>query len=222
MDREEVFAGLREKMVEEQIAARGVREPRLLQAFREVPRHLFVPGEHAHLAYIDGPLPIGEGQTISQPFIVALMTQLLELEGDETVLEIGTGSGYQAAILARLARQVYSVEQYPALARHATHTLARLGFENVRVFEGDGSLGLPEFAPYRGIVITAAAPKVAQAVLDQLADQAWLVAPVGGRKGQVLQRWQRRGDTFAKEKLIPVAFVPLRGESGWKTRDWAE
>lgn len=220
MDLELVFANEREQMVRQQIERRGIRDPRLLEAFRSVPRHRFVPEEDQDRAYSDGPLSIGEGQTISQPYIVAIMTDLLELSGDEQVLEVGTGSGYQAAILAKLARLVHSVERVPRLARHAAALLVELGLTNVQVHVGDGSLGWPECAPYQGIVVTAAAPTVPRALLEQLADGGRLVLPVGGRDGQDLQRWQRVGERFECESIFPVAFVPLRGTAGWSDEDW--
>ncbi len=219
-DEEAVFERERIRMVEEQLRRRGLRDPRLLKAMLTVPRHRFVPPEHRHLAYVDGPLPIGAGQTISQPYIVALMTQLLLLQGDETVLEIGTGSGYQAAILAELARQVHTIERHAELAERAKLILRELGYQNVHVHIGDGSLGLAEFAPYQGILVTAAAPKAPAALLEQLEDGGRLVIPVGGQWGQMLERWTRHGDQFDQEEFVPVAFVPLRGEAGWKEDRW--
>src|SRR5512145_3080038 len=153
-------------MVARQIEARGIRDPRLLEAMRHVPRHEFVPFEHRHAAYEDHPLPIGNEQTISQPYMVAYMTELLQLQGHETVLEVGTGSGYQAAVLGLLAKQVHTIERRPDLAANACRALERLGYANVRVHVGDGSPGLPEFAPYQAILVAAAAPKVPQPLLD--------------------------------------------------------
>lgn len=207
-------------MVEEQLRRRGVNEPRLLQAMLKVPRHRFVPPEHRHLAYVDGPLPIGAGQTISQPYIVALMTQLLLLEGNEKVLEVGTGSGYQAAILAELAREVHTIERHAELAEGAKRILKELGYQNIHVHVGDGSLGLAEFAPYQAIVVTAAAPQAPPALLEQLDEGGRLVIPVGGQWGQMLERWIRRGARYEPEEFVPVAFVPLRGEAGWKEDRW--
>jgi protein-L-isoaspartate(D-aspartate) O-methyltransferase len=186
---------------------------------RSVPRHLFVLAEHRRHAYSDGPLPIGGGQTISQPYIVALMTQLLELEGSEKVLEVGTGSGYQAAVLAHLADQVHTIERDPRLSRRATQVLQGLGLTNVHTYIGDGSLGLPEHAPFQAILVTAAAPDVPNVLLDQLADGGRLVIPVGSRLGQYLEKWLRQGEEFTKDVLVPVAFVPLRGQFGWDD-DW--
>jgi protein-L-isoaspartate(D-aspartate) O-methyltransferase len=210
----------RERMVKEQLIWRGVRDERLLEAMRAVPRHRFVRKEYQHLAYTDGPLPIGYGQTISQPYIVALMTQMLELEGHENVLEIGTGSGYQAAILAHLASQVHTIERLSALAGRAAALLDELGLLNVHVHTGDGSLGLPDYAPYQAILVTAAAPVVPQALLDQLADLGRMVIPVGGQGGQYLERWVREGAKFDHEEGVPVAFVPLRGRFGWGESSW--
>lgn len=207
-------------MVEEQIRSRGIADKRVLAAMGAVPRHLFVPPEHHHLAYADGPLPIGCGQTISQPYIVAYMTELLCLGGDERVLEVGTGSGYQAAILSCLAKEVWTIERHPELAERATSLAQALGLANVHVRVGDGSVGYAERAPYQAIVVTAAAPDVPQPLLDQLAEGGLLVIPVGGQWGQFLERWQRRGGRFHQEVLAPVAFVPLRGQSGWKDDAW--
>lgn len=212
---EQAFAMARQRMVEEQLRQRDITDRRVLEAMADVPRHEFIPPELCHLAYADGPLPIGHHQTISQPYIVALMLQLASLRGAETVLEVGTGSGYQAALLARLAGKVYSVECIPELARAARQLLERLGITNVEVVEGDGSRGLEEHAPYHAIVVSAAAPKVPQALKDQLVDGGRLVIPVGGREGQVLERWRRRGDDYSRERITPVAFVPLVGEAGW-------
>lgn len=206
----------RKHMVESQLARRGIKAKRVLEAMRQVPRHLFIPEDMRSLAYCDGPLPIGHGQTISQPYIVALMTELLELTGQEKVLEIGTGSGYQAAILSRLARQVYSLERHAALAQQAEKVLAQLGYDNVVVRVGNGTLGWPEHSPYEAIIITAAAPEVPQPLPDQLADGGRLVAPVGSHWSQVLVKVRRQGDLLIRERLTAVAFVPLVGEYGWK------
>lgn len=220
MSKETSYGKDRQNMVEKQLATRDIRDQRVLEAMRIVPRHRFVPSEYRHMAYTDGPLPIGSGQTISQPYIVALMTQLLRLEGDEIVLEVGTGSGYQAAVLAYLAREVHSVERHAELAEHATQVLKALELTNVHVHVNDGSLGLPEFAPYQAVLVTAAAPNVPQTLLDQLDEGGCLVLPVGGRLGQYLERWERRGSKFTSEALVPVAFVPLRGRHGWQEGEW--
>lgn len=210
----------RERMVKDQIAWRGVRNPRVLAAMRSVPRHCFVPAEYRGLAYTDGPLPIGNGQTISQPYIVALMSESLQLQGDEKVLEVGTGSGYQAAVLAALAHQVHTIERHANLAEDARLALEKLGVTNVTVHTGDGSKGLPEYAPFQAIMVTASAPRVPQPLLDQLADGGRLILPVGSRGGQVLELWQRHGSRYEHESVLPVAFVPLRGEYGWTDEPW--
>jgi protein-L-isoaspartate(D-aspartate) O-methyltransferase len=207
----------RERMVDVQIRGRGISDARVLDAMHVVPRHLFVPFEHRHLAYADAPLPIGHRQTISQPYIVALMTELLNLEKDDNVLEIGTGSGYQAAILAYLAKRVYSLERIPELANQSREVLDALELDNVEVIVGDGSQGLSEHSPYDAIIVTAAAPRVPDPLKKQLTDGGRLVLPVGGQAGQILERWIRQGDDFSHESVAPVAFVPLVGEHGWDT-----
>jgi protein-L-isoaspartate(D-aspartate) O-methyltransferase len=184
MKEEFEFISDRNHMVDAQIVARGVHDPLVLEALRQVPRHAFVQPEHRSLAYGDGPLPIGSGQTISQPYIVALMTELMELKGVETVLEVGTGSGYQAAILAHLARQVHTIERHATLAHAAERLITELGLVNVQVHTGDGSLGLPQFAPFDAVMVTAAAPHVPPALCEQLKEGGRLVIPVGGRGGQ--------------------------------------
>ena len=203
-------------MVEEQLIARGIREQRVLAALGRVPRHCFVPPDDLAWAYSDGPLPIGHGQTISQPYIVALMTELLELEPKDRLLEIGTGSGYQAAVLGELAAEVHTVEVIPELAAQAEKTLARLGYTHVQVHTGDGSPGWPESAPYNRILVAAAAPEVPQALLDQLAEGGQMVIPVGDRSIQQLEVWRRTGLEFGHRKNAEVCFVPLRGRFGWK------
>jgi len=225
MDDELSYSSQRHRMVEDQIYARDIRDPRVLDALRSVPRHRFVPHRERHLAYTDGPLLIGHDQTISQPYIVALMTELLELKGDEVVLEVGTGSGYQAAILGLLAREVHTIERHAELAARAQGVLEEMALANpvfstvVHVHVGDGSAGLPEYAPYQAIIITAAAPSVPQPLFDQLADGGRMVLPVGSLGGQVLERWVRCGDQFSRQVITAVAFVPLRGEYGWE-EDW--
>lgn len=214
------YAQERERMVREQIAARGVRDERVLAAMRRVPRHLFVPSEHRDRAYADGPLPIGEGQTISQPYIVGLMSALLRLSGEETVLEVGTGSGYQAAILGYLARQVHTIERHAALAKRARSLLAEIGLTNVLSHTGDGSKGLPKYAPFDAILVTAAAPQVPKPLLEQLAESGRLAIPVGQMEGQTLEVWHRQAGRYKREDVLPVAFVPLRGEYGWQNETW--
>jgi protein-L-isoaspartate(D-aspartate) O-methyltransferase len=208
------------RMVEDQLSSRDIWDGQVLEVMRTVPRHRFVPLEHLEYAYHDGPLPIGEGQTISQPYIVALMTQLLNLSGKGKVLEIGTGSGYQTAILSYLAREVYSIERFKSLAERATAILGELGLTNVRIHIGDGSNGWPEAAPYEAIIVTAAAPRVPPPLLEQLMEGGRLVLPVGGRGGQFLERWIRRGNKHEHEQIAPVAFVPLIGALGWDEEKW--
>jgi len=215
MNKNDSYTLARIRMVEEQLAARDVTDSRVLEAMRQVPRHLFVPPDLSEEAYLDTPLPIGHRQTISQPYIVALMTELLALHGQETVLEIGTGSGYQAAILAHLSRHVFTIERIPELTESARKILGELGYRNVTVVEGDGSQGLADHAPYHAIVVTAAAPEVPEPLKLQLAGGGRLVLPVGRQHGQILERWIRRGEDFKRERVAPVAFVPLVGEYGW-------
>lgn len=213
---EDEYRVARKRMVREQIAARGVLDPRLLAVMESVPRHSFVPIESLAWAYSDGPLSIGQGQTISQPYIVALMTELLEVESTDRVLEVGSGCGYQAAVLGELASEVHTVEVIPELAMQAGKTLADLGYMNVHVHTGDGSLGWPEAAPYNGILVAAAAPSAPQPLLDQLAEGGRLVIPVGSRGFQQLEVWRRTGQEFNCQVNLAVAFVPLRGEFGWR------
>lgn len=193
----------------------GVHDERVLEAIRAVPREAFIPPEHREQAYCNVPLPIGAGQTISQPLIIGLMTQALALRGSERVLEIGTGSGYQAAVLSRLAAHVVSVERLAPLAERARRILARLGYHNVEVHVGNGSLGWPQGAPYDAIIVTAGAPHVPPALLGQLADGGRLVIPVGSRTMQDLLLVTRAGATTHTQNLGPVRFVPLIGEQGW-------
>ncbi len=205
-------AARRARMVETQIASRGVRDPRVLEAMRKVPRHLFVePGERAH-AYEDHPLPIGGSQTISQPYIVALMTELLGLPARARVLEIGTGSGYQSAVLSEIAAEVYSIEILPDLAQAASTKLKDLGYSNVTVREGDGYRGWPERAPFDGIIVTAAPEKIPEPLVNQLAPGGRMVIPVGGFF-QELKVFTRETDGRVSEKdIVPVRFVPMTGE----------
>jgi protein-L-isoaspartate(D-aspartate) O-methyltransferase len=213
------FEMLRERMVRDQLEARGIVDPRVLEAMRYVPRHKFVPEHVQTLAYEDGPLPIGNNQTISQPYIVALMTQMLELTMEDVVLEIGTGSGYQTAVLCRLARFVYSLERYPALGEKASGLLSDLGFHNVEVYLGDGSQGLADMAPYDAIIVTAAAPAIPGPLRSQMANGGRMVLPIGDRNQQFLQRVRRNGDSWRVESLIPVMFVPLYGRHGFPPPD---
>jgi protein-L-isoaspartate(D-aspartate) O-methyltransferase len=211
------FATLRRLMVENQLERRGIADPLVLAAMGKVPREAFVPPELADEAYADGPLPIGEGQTISQPYIVALMTEALELRGGERVLEIGAGSGYAAAVLAEIAAELFTVERHARLAEEAAARLAGLGYDNVQVRVGDGSRGWPEHAPYEAIVVAAGAPEVPEALKEQLAVGGRLVIPVGrGRTLQDLLRLRRLSETeYQREELGGVRFVPLVGEEGW-------
>jgi len=208
----------RERMVKNQLRGRDITDERVLTAMSTVPRHHFVPDDMRKRAYADGPVRLEQGQTISQPYIVALMAQLLELEREQTVLEIGTGSGYQAAVLSMLVAKVYSLERIPELAHLAAEKLRKLGYDNVEVLERDGSNGLPEHAPYPAIVVTAAAPKPPEPLKEQLAPEGRLVVPVGSQEGQMLERWRKgKGGALSQERIAPVAFVPLMGEHGWKT-----
>ncbi len=209
------YAVARRRMVQEQIAARGVHDQRLLKVMQEIPRHLFVDEALMSQAYNDHPLSIGEGQTISQPYMVALMTDALGLTGREKVLEIGTGSGYQTAILARLCDWVYSVERLMDLSRRAQRVLEKIGVFNVNLVVGDGSKGWPAEAPYDAIIVTAGGPSLPRPLLEQLAEGGRLVVPVGGRSLQTLYRVTRRGDKFVEEDLGGCRFVDLVGEYGW-------
>ncbi len=208
---------LREAMVRDQIAARGIKDPRILDAFRRVPRHLFCPPNvPLAQAYADHPLPIGAGQTISQPYMVAEMTAWLAPKPGDVLLEIGTGSGYQAAILACLAARIHTIERQAELAESARARLHRLGFENVNIHVGDGTLGLPEYAPFNGIIVTAAAPETPKPLFEQLAPEARLVIPVGDRGVQDLIVWERRGNRFRAHTAGACRFVPLIGRFGWR------
>jgi protein-L-isoaspartate(D-aspartate) O-methyltransferase len=211
----------RKHMVETHLKRRGIRDVRVLAAMGNIPRERFIPHAYANRAYADRALPIDQQQTISQPYIVAYMTEQLALRGHERVLEIGTGSGYQAAVLSQLAAEVYSVERHRALAQQASRVLQDVGCSNVRVFAGDGSVGMKQFAPYDAILVTAAAPTVPMDWLTQLKDGGVLVAPVGDPGKQVIQRWTRVDDEYTHEALMAVRFVPLRGKKGWSQDTWA-
>ncbi len=206
------FREEREAMVRYQIEARGIKDPRVLEAMRKVPRHLFVPLEYREFSYEDRPLPIGEGQTISQPYIIALMTQALDLKGDEKVLEVGTGSGYQAAILGELAKEVFSIELEKSLAERARKLLEELGYNNIHIKIGDGFFGLPEEAPFDRIIITCAAPRIPEPLIDQLKDGGRMVLPLGEMPyHQDLILVKKKGKEFEVEDLGGVVFVPMRG-----------
>lgn len=222
METDRLFKNERESMVRGQVIRRGIRDPRLINALLRVPRHKFVPPHLSDRAYEDGPLAIGQGQTISQPYIVAAMTDLLQLQGMENILEIGTGSGYQAAVLAELAATVHTIERHPELSHRAQVHLQELGYENVYVHVADGSLGWAPGAPYQGIIVTAAAPEIPRPLIDQLADGGRLVIPIGNRDGQDLERWRKAGDRMVRESIFAVAFVPLRGQHGWRNDEWED
>jgi protein-L-isoaspartate(D-aspartate) O-methyltransferase len=212
------FQAERREMVDRQIRDRGIRSMRVLAAMGAVPRHLFVPRERIQEAYLDAPVAIGEGQTISQPYIVALIAEALSLKGHERVLEVGAGSGYQAAVVSLLAGEVIAVESHSTLAASARERLARLGYANIRVEEGDGSLGWPQCAPYDAILVTAAAPSLPEPLLAQMAEGARLVIPVGGPEQQDLLRLVKRGSTRSQESLCACRFVPLIGRFGWQSK----
>jgi protein-L-isoaspartate(D-aspartate) O-methyltransferase len=215
MKKKQDYFDQREHMVQEQIVRRGIKSPGVLASMRTVPRHIFVPEPQRQWSYADRALRIGQKQTISQPYIVALMTDVLKLTRDAVVLEVGTGSGYQAAILAQLVNTVHTIERHQALSEGAAKTTAIMGVDNIRFHIGDGSLGLPMFAPFQAIMVTAAAPKVPRALLDQLADGGRLVIPTGTKFSQSLELWQRKAGKFKSDVITAVAFVPLVGEQGW-------
>jgi protein-L-isoaspartate(D-aspartate) O-methyltransferase len=203
-------------MVRTQLVPRGIRDERVLHAMRKVPRHSFVDESMQYKAYDDMALSIGDGQTISQPYMVAVMTELLELKGNEKVLEVGTGSGYQAAVLAELAQEVYSVERLPSLAARAAERLQGIGYRNVQIKVEDGTLGWPEKAPFDRIIITAGTPKVPEPLVGQLGDAGILLAPVGDRYSQQLIKLKRNKDKLSEEFHTFCVFVPLIGEYGWR------
>ncbi len=221
---------LRERMVDEQVAGRGIRDPRVLAAMKKVPRHLFVDPSLTERAYEDHALPIGEGQTISQPYMVGLMSEALSLRETDRVLEVGTGSGYQTAILCELAARVYSIERIPALASAAWALLERLGYQNVVVTVGDGTVGLKDHPPFDGILVAAASPEIPRVLFDQLVDGGEgreggrreggrMVVPVGDRSNQHLIKVVRRGDGMEKSDLTPCVFVPLLGVFGFQRQE---
>lgn len=218
MDMGQDFSLVRERMVQGQIMSRGIRQPAVLAALNLVPRHIFVPDYLSHLAYEDSPLPIAEGQTISQPYIVALMIEAAELDSGANLLEIGTGSGYAAAVASRIARQVYTIERIPSLARHAKEIYRSQDYSNIEIKEGDGTLGWPEKGPFDAIIVTAGAPVVPDSLLSQLKEGGRIIIPVGGAKMQELLRIRKGAEgKIMREVLEIVRFVPLIGEQGWES-----
>ncbi|MBD3263818.1 MAG: protein-L-isoaspartate(D-aspartate) O-methyltransferase [Candidatus Omnitrophica bacterium] len=207
---ERSYSVMRKEMVDKQIIKRGIKNERVIEAIRKVPRHKFVPDHYKAVAYTDGPLPIGEGQTISQPYVVALMTELLNLQGDEKVLEIGTGSGYQAAVLAELADKVYTVEIIKELAEKAKSKLKNLGYKNVKVKYGDGFKGWEEYAPFDAIIVTCAPKDIPGELVKQLKEGGGMVIPVG-RLSQELKLVTKKDGKVRVEDIIPVRFVPMTG-----------
>lgn len=213
------YEPMRNRMVEEQLIGRGITDKRVLDAFRKVPRHEFVPGKLSAGAYSDYPLPIGSDQTISQPYMVALMTECLGLKGDEKILEVGTGSGYQLAILAELCREVYSVERFEGLAQNSKEILVRLGYGNFSIKVGDGTLGWEEFAPYDGIIVTAGAPGIPESLAAQVKDGGRIIIPIGSEFSQVLTVAEKKGKTIEARPICGCMFVPLVGKEGWNRAD---
>ena len=212
MDYEE----LRELMVKMQLIPRGIKDERVLNAMKKVPRHLFVEDSFKQKAYDDTALSIGEGQTISQPYMVAIMTELMELKGDEKILEVGTGSGYQAVILAELAREVYTIERVASLANKAKEKFSAIGYNNIHIMVGDGTLGWQEEAPFDRIIITAGGPKVPEPLIEQMSEDGIIVAPIGDRFTQLLLKIIKSEGRISKEEFIPCVFVPLIGAYGWR------
>lgn len=213
------YKDLRELMVNTQLIPRGIKDERVLSAMKKVPRHLFVPEHLQHRAYDDMALSIGEGQTISQPYMVAIMTELLELTGKEKVLEIGTGSGYQAAILAELAKEVYSVERIEILAKRAREKFAALGYKNIYIRVANGTLGWEEMSPFDRIIITAGCPEIPEPLFRQLNEDGIIVAPVGDRFSQQLIKIKKSSGKILKQYHTPCVFVPLIGKYGWHEED---
>lgn len=209
--KQDEYSFLRKEMVDKQIVSRGIADKKVIKAMLKVERHKFVPQEVRKFAYEDSPLPIGEEQTISQPYIVGLMTELLQLKGNEKVLEIGTGSGYQAAILAEICKQVYTIEILPPLAKRAEKLLKELGYKNIKVKCGDGYLGWEEYAPFNGIIVTCAPDHIPQPLIDQLAEGGRMVIPVGEVYQELILLEKKKGK-LEKKSVIPVRFVPMTGE----------
>ena len=213
------YAELRELMVKTQLVPRGIRDKRVLEAMERVPRHLFVDISTITNAYSDMALPIREGQTISQPYMVAVMTELLELKGTEKILEIGTGSGYQAAILAELSHEVYTIERIASLTESARKRFQDLSYTNINSKTGDGTLGWPEEAPFDRIITTAAAPRVPEPLVEQLADNGIMIVPIGNRYSQQLLKIKKIGDNLTTEYHTPCVFVPLIGKHAWNSEN---
>lgn len=207
-------------MVQEQLRQRGIRDSRLLEAMERVPRHEFIPLESWDVAYGDHPVPIGEGQTVSQPYIVAVMLQWLDVKPEERVLEVGTGTGYEAAVLAEIAAEVVTVERQPRLAQEAIQNFERLGYRNIRVIVGDGTLGVPDPLPFDGIVVAAASPDLPAALWEQLREGGRIVIPTGSRDSQVLKLIRKKDGAPVTENLEAVRFVPLVGKKGFPERDF--
>lgn len=210
---------LRKRMVEEQLIPRGIKNEKVLEAFYKVERHKFVPENVRESAYVDFPVLIGEGQTISQPYIVALMTECLALTGKEKILEIGTGSGYQTAILAELAKEVYSVERFVSLSKRTQEVLCELGYSSIRIKVGDGTLGWPEFAPFDRIIVTAATPRVPEPLSEQLKEEGKLVLPLGESFSQVLTVIEKKKTGLEPKEVCGCVFVPLVGKYGWQDKN---
>jgi len=211
----EDFKRLRDMMVDTQLIPRGIKDERVLSAMRKVPRHLFVDDYMQHNAYADMALPIGDEQTISQPYMVAIMTELLELKGNEKILEIGTGSGYQAAILGELSREVFTIERKALLAKKADERFQALEYNNIRVLAGDGTIGLSEKSPFDRILITAGSPKIPEPLIEQLSDGGIIIAPVGIRFSQQLLIVRKSKEGISEQTHVPCVFVPLIGKHGW-------
>ncbi len=204
------------RMLQEQLMLRGISDKRVLGAFMKVPRHKFMPERYIDEAYGDYPVSIGEGQTISQPYMVALMSQCLEPQKTDKVLEVGTGSGYQAAILAELVNEVYTIERFSNFTKRAHRTLQDLGYTNIKLKVGDGSLGWKEFAPYNGIIVTCAAPSIPESLKEQLKENGRLIIPIGGSFSQTLKVFRKQKNIFTEEDICGCVFVPLVGKCGWR------
>lgn len=213
------YAVLRRRMVDEQLIPRGIKDQRVLNAFYKVERHKFIPEELRTSSYADFPVPIGEGQTISQPYIVALMTECLDLTGQERVLEIGTGSGYQAAILAELTQEVYSIERFESLSKRAKDVLNELGYTDIKIKVGDGTLGWPEAAPFDRIMITAASPRIPLPLTEQLKESGKLILPLGESFSQILTVVEKKKGKLESIEICGCVFVPLVGKHGYSNRD---